>query len=96
MPTPPLSALLVFAKRPEPGRVKTRLTALLTPEEAADLYAAMLRDALGAYAALGCAVRLYLAPDEQGNAPALPDGWVPGGVTVHAQHGDGLGQRMLH
>ncbi|MEM6783351.1 MAG: TIGR04282 family arsenosugar biosynthesis glycosyltransferase [Bacteroidota bacterium] len=96
MPTLPPSALLVFAKRPEPGRVKTRLTALLTPEEAADLYAAMLRDALDAYAALGCAVRLYLAPDADGHAPTLPDGWVPDGVTVHTQHGDGLGQRMLH
>ncbi|MEM8601900.1 MAG: TIGR04282 family arsenosugar biosynthesis glycosyltransferase [Bacteroidota bacterium] len=96
MPTFPPSALLVFAKRPEPGRVKTRLTALLTPEEAADLYAAMLRDALDAYAALGCAVRLYLAPDDTGHAPTLPDGWVPDGVSVHAQRGDGLGQRMLH
>lgn len=97
------SALLVFAKKPEPGRVKTRLTALLTPDEAADFYAAMLRDALDAYADLGCAVRLYLAPDASGDAPdadsavpALPEGWVPDGVSVHVQHGDGLGQRMLH
>lgn len=82
-------ALLVFAKRPEPGRVKTRLTELLTPEEAAGLYEAFLRDALRQYAALGADVRLYLA------GGALPEGLAPPGVSHHVQQGDGLGPRML-
>ncbi|PAP76772.1 TIGR04282 family arsenosugar biosynthesis glycosyltransferase [Rubrivirga marina] len=86
-------ALIVFAKVPEPGRVKTRLCPPLTPEEAAGLYEAFLRDALDRYARLGAeaagpAVRLYLAgPDDL-------DG-VPSGVGTFRQRGDGLGERML-
>jgi len=36
-------AVLIFAKYPEPGRVKTRLVPPLTPEEAASVHAAALR-----------------------------------------------------
>ena len=97
---PPLDAacLLVFAKRPEPGRVKTRLTALLSPGEAAALYEAFLLDALDAYAQMGRTdgvdVRVHVAP-----RPGDPDGFtdlVPRGVAAHRQRGDGLGQRMHH
>ena len=92
------AALVVFAKRPEPGHVKTRLVPPLTEAEAAALYDAFLRDGLARYAAPGAfgeatgeavAVRLYLAGEG-----ALPDDVVPAGVTVHAQRGDGLGARM--
>lgn len=38
------TALAVFAKRPIPGRVKTRLTPDLSPEAAASLYWAMVQD----------------------------------------------------
>ncbi len=85
------AALVVFAKVPVPGAVKTRLTSLLTPAEAADLYAAFLRDSLDAYRALPAAVRLYLdAPAE-----AVPPDLVGEGVSLHRQQGDGLGARML-
>lgn len=83
-------ALIVFAKVPMPGRVKTRLTTLLTPLEAARLYAAFLRDALVQYRTLEADVRLYLAPPEQ----PLPADMAPGGVSVHWQAGEGLGARM--
>ena len=88
-------ALVVFAKVPEPGRVKTRLCPPLSPDEAAALYDAFLRDALDRYAALGAApggpaVRLYL-----GGAAREPEGLVPDGVSVHPQRGRGLGERML-
>lgn len=83
-------ALIVFAKVPEPGEVKTRLTALLTEEEAARLYEAFLRDALLQYTALDVRVRLYLAPPEQ----PLPDGLVPDDAEVYWQAGEGLGVRM--
>jgi len=85
-------ALLVFAKVPRPGHVKTRLTPVLTPEEAARLYTAFLRDALRQYERLDATVRLYVAPP-------LPDGGltgVPAGVTVHEQEGEGLGARMAN
>ena len=89
-----MDALLVFARVPEPGAVKTRLIPRLGPDGAARLYAAMLGDALDAYAALGVSVRLYLAPGAGEDAPALPPALVPPGATVHAQRGDTLGDRM--
>ncbi|GIV62393.1 MAG: hypothetical protein KatS3mg044_1259 [Rhodothermaceae bacterium] len=83
-------ALIVFARVPEPGRVKTRLIPYLTAEEAADLYAAFLRDALDQYLALGVAVRLYLAPPEGAMLP----GWIPPAVDRFEQRGEDLGARM--
>lgn len=85
-----LAALVVFAKVPAAGAVKTRLTPPLTPREAATLYQAFLTDALHAFTGLGVAVRLYLPPSEA----AMPAGVVPAGVSVHAQRGEGLGARM--
>lgn len=42
----PRPVVAVFAKAPEPGRVKTRLTPVLHAREAADLYRALLQDTL--------------------------------------------------
>ena len=85
------ASLLVFAKVPRPGAVKTRLTPALTPEEAARVYTAFLRDTLRQVVQLEVDdVRLYLAPP-------LPDDeidGVPAAVSVHEQTGDGLGARM--
>ncbi len=83
-------ALIVFAKIPHPGRVKTRLTTVLTEADACRLYTAFLRDALAQYGRLGVDVRLYLGPP----AEPIPDGLVPPGVSVHRQRGAGLGERM--
>ncbi len=47
-------ALLVFAKAPVPGTVKTRLCPPLTPRSAALLYRAMLRDTTRTAGASGC------------------------------------------
>jgi len=84
-------ALLVFAKPPEPGTVKTRLTSALSEAEAAELYTAFLQDALAQYEGLRVDVRLYLA----GEAPAVA-AWVEEETTatLHQQHGPGLGKRM--
>ena len=38
----PVCAIVVMAKQPEPGKVKTRLCPPLTPGQAADLYEAFL------------------------------------------------------
>ena len=84
------AALLVFAKVPRPGDVKTRLTPVLTPSEAARLYDAFLRDALQLYVELAADVRLYLAPP-------LPDEVLtgfPDSLSVFEQAGSGLGTRM--
>ncbi|MFB6230052.1 MAG: TIGR04282 family arsenosugar biosynthesis glycosyltransferase [Salinibacter sp.] len=83
-------ALLLFAKAPRPGAVKTRLTPVLSPAEAARLYTAFLRDTLRRVVRLDADVRLYLAP------PLPDDGidGVPTGVNVHVQQGSSLGARM--
>ena len=44
MKEPPDCRLLLFAKHPRPGRVKTRLTGVMTPDEASRLYRAFLLD----------------------------------------------------
>lgn len=83
-------ALLVFAKTPSPGAVKTRLTPPLSAEEAATLYRAFLFDALDQYARLPVAVRLYVAE----GSVAFPEEDIPRGITYHVQRGEGLGARL--
>ena len=85
-------ALIVFAKIPQPDKVKTRLTTLLSPEEAAGLYEAFLLDALSSYLSLAADVRLYLGPP----VDRVPDTLAIDGVSIHEQSGDGLGARMAH
>lgn len=79
--------VIVLAKRPVPGRVKTRLTPPYSPEQAASLAAAALDDTLRAVAATPVAART-LAFD------GAPDGWLPGGFAHAAQRGDGLADRL--
>jgi len=88
------AALIVFAKVPVAGGVKTRLVPPLTSSEAAALYDAFIRDSLSAYTAPDAfeepvVVRFYLAGDEE-----PPPGLVPDGVGVHRQRSAGLGARM--
>jgi uncharacterized protein len=81
------SALLVIAKAPVPGRVKTRLSPPCTPEQAAALAGAALVDTLAA-AAESRAGRRVLALDGE------PGSWVPDGFDVVPQRGDGLAERL--
>ncbi len=81
-------ALLVIAKAPAPGRVKTRLTPPCTPHEAAALAAAALDDTLAAATDAQRPARRVLVLDGE------PGGWVPDGFEVIPQRGDGLGERL--
>lgn len=89
--------LCVFAKAPRPGRVKTRFTPPLSPEDAASLYAAMLRDVLQASA--GFARRLGLEPvlhfDPPGATSEL-ERLAPPGFRFLPQRGVGLAERMAN
>ena len=82
-------ALVVIAKSPEPGRSKTRLCPPFTPEQAAILAEAALRDTLTAVAAAP-ARRRVLALDGE------PGPWLPRGFELVDQRGDGLGERLGH
>ncbi len=80
--------LLVIAKEPVPGRVKTRLTPPCTPAQAAGLAAAALEDTLQAALAATHAGRRVLVLDGR------PGAWVPDGFDVIPQRGDGLEERL--
>jgi uncharacterized protein len=80
-------ALVVIAKAPAPGRSKTRLCPPCTPEQAAALAEAALRDTLAAVAATPASRRILALEGE-------PDGWLPPGFDLHAQRGHGLGARL--
>ncbi len=79
--------LIVLAKEPVPGRVKTRLTPPCDPGQAAALAAAALADTLGAAIGSG-ADRVLLALDGQ------PGPWIPPGVRVVDQGSGKLDQRL--
>ncbi|MWA15067.1 TIGR04282 family arsenosugar biosynthesis glycosyltransferase [Streptomyces sp. BA2] len=81
------TTLLVIAKEPLPGRVKTRLTPPYTPEEAAELAAASLTDTLNAVLAAP-ARRRVLVLDGQ------PGPWLPSGIEVVPQCAGGLDERL--
>ena len=79
--------LLVLAKEPIPGRVKTRLCPPCTAAEAAGLAAACLADTLEAACAAG-ADRVLVALDGR------PGDWLPPGVRVVGQGRGGLDRRL--
>lgn len=79
--------LLVIAKAPVPGRVKTRLCPPCTPDGAAAVAAAALADTLDA-ASAAAAVRRTVVLSGQHPAPA---GW-----RVVPQRGDGLDERLAY
>lgn len=81
------AALLVIAKAPVPGRVKTRLCPPCTPEQAAALAQAALTDTLEAVAATPAARHVCVL-----DGPPGP--WLPAGFEVVAQRGDGLAARL--
>jgi glycosyltransferase A (GT-A) superfamily protein (DUF2064 family) len=81
--------ILVVAKEPIPGRVKTRLCPPLTPEEAAGLAAALLATTLADAVASG-ADRVTVALDGR------PGSWCPAGVRIVPQGGGALDRRLAH
>lgn len=82
------STLIVVAKAPAAGRSKTRLCPPCTPEQAADLAAAALADTLAAVTATPHVTRRVLVLDGE------PGPWLPSGVEVLEQRGDGLDERL--
>ncbi|MFD8730218.1 MULTISPECIES: DUF2064 domain-containing protein [Streptomyces] len=79
--------LLVIAKEPVPGRVKTRLCPPFSPAEAAELAAAALADTLETVLALPARRRVLVLDGR-------PGPWVPPGVEVVPQSGGGLDERL--
>lgn len=82
-----MTTLLVIAKEPVPGRVKTRLTPPFTPQEAAALAAASLADTLDAVARTPARRRVLVLEGE-------PGPWLPPGFEVVRQCAGGLDERL--
>jgi rSAM/selenodomain-associated transferase 1 len=88
MPDHSLAAqIVVIAKEPVPGRVKTRLTPPYTPAEAAEVAEAALADTLAAVASAGVARRVLALAGSPGR-------WLPPGFDVIGQRGGGLDERI--
>jgi len=79
--------LMVIAKEPVPGRVKTRLTPPYTPAEAAKLAEAALADTLAAVASVNVTRRVLALA-------GTPGQWLPPGFDVIGQRGGGLDERI--
>jgi rSAM/selenodomain-associated transferase 1 len=88
MPDNALAAqIMVIAKEPIPGRVKTRLTPPYTPEQAAELAMAALADTLAAVALAGVGRRVLALAGS-------PGPWLPPGFDVIGQRGGDLDERI--
>jgi uncharacterized protein len=83
----PAGQVLVLAKAPVPGRVKTRLCPPCTPDQAARVAAAALADTLGVVTAAAAAGRVLVV---DGRFPC-PPGW-----RELPQRGGPLGERLTN
>jgi uncharacterized protein len=81
------AALIVIAKAPVAGRVKTRLCPPCTPAQAAALAEAALADTLARVLETPAERRVLVLDGEPGD-------WLPAGLEVIAQRGRGLDERL--
>lgn len=85
--------VLVFARTPVPGRVKTRLIPAIGAERAVNLHRAMLWRAVETAVAAGVGpVALWCSPSSA--HPYLDEIRDRFGVSLHEQRGEDLGERM--
>jgi rSAM/selenodomain-associated transferase 1 len=90
-------ALAVMAKAPRPGKVKTRLSPPLTPEQASALNICFLRDTTEniqhvTQAGNSAGLVVYTPVGDE----AAFEGLLPPGFQLLGQRGDGFGERLFH
>ncbi len=84
-------ALALFAKAPIPGRVKTRLHPILSPQQSAELQDALVRDSWENVQSIeAVAIRLYSDVEWPGFVEFA------GAERVRLQQGRDLGEKMFH
>ncbi|HEV2730268.1 MAG TPA: TIGR04282 family arsenosugar biosynthesis glycosyltransferase [Terriglobales bacterium] len=79
--------LVIMAKAPRPGAVKTRLASSLSPEAVTDFYCCLLHDTLALARSLGDVEVAIMCPESDVNELAQLAG---NNTTVVAQKGEGL------
>lgn len=82
--------LIVFLRKPELGKVKTRLAATVGDEKALAIYCELLEHTLGSTTGLQCTKQAWYAGEG-----AVEDQVGPCGFLICAQVGNDLGERML-
>jgi rSAM/selenodomain-associated transferase 1 len=87
-------ALIIFAKAPIPGQVKTRLSPPLTPDEAATLHGSLVLDVLERTRLSG--VERYLVGSPSADHVFFKIMEARHDVQLVTQQGDDLGERMRH
>jgi len=89
-------ALAVMAKAPRPGKVKTRLSPPLSPEQASALNACFLRDTVASLraATLSAPAEWVISYTPVGEEAAFR-GILEEGALLLPQRGDGFGERLL-
>ena len=83
-----MTVVIVLAKAPLPGRVKTRLTPPLTPDQAAGVAAAALADTFAAARASTASSATIAVFDGE------PSPWVPAAMVTVSQTDGGLDRRL--
>jgi uncharacterized protein len=81
--------IILFAKSPVPGRVKTRLLTVLTPDLAAELHSAFVLDMVER-------LRQIDDADFELHTDTCSDAWKSLGVTRKVQISGDLGLKMVH
>ena len=83
------SAILIFVRPPEPGKVKTRLAAVIGAEKALQVYIFLLKHTAGLVSSLGIPLFVFYAGD------VVADDMFTGPQVTKLQQGEGdLGERM--
>lgn len=94
-PATATTVIMVFAKAPVPGQVKTRLIPALGEAGAAELHAALLAQTLKKVSQLDdIVIRLYCQPDM--HHPLFRHAADHYRLSLHAQQGNDLGKRMAN
>lgn len=91
----PNTTIMVFARAPVPGQVKTRLIPALGETGAAELHARLLDQTLNTVSQLeNITIRLYCQPDTQ--HPLFRQACDRPALSLHPQTGNDLGERMAN
>lgn len=94
-PTVVRRAVIVFAKAPRPGYVKTRLAAGVGIEDAVRIYRTLGRATVDALRGGEARLFVYYDPPEQETVSEMREWLGSGGVEYRPQRGDDLGSRLV-
>ncbi len=85
------SAILLFIKSPEKGKVKTRLAKVIGEDAALDIYKCLVTDTLETLKAGPFALDICFYPPDSGE---IVESWLGNEYTYVQQHGRDIGERM--